>query len=156
VRELDVLQRSLDAIRRDWGGYNARRLDFKGGYPNDSMPEHVSGSSEPGMLELDDTQRKLDDGWKLVRASIQTATIALRGIEHEMAWVVNTTRRPDDPAPRACANQHCPDAKVFNMIDDKPHSLRNGRCEACRKFMERNGRERTTINAYRLASEIAG
>lgn len=154
MREIEALQHSLDWIRANFPTYNERRLDFRGGFSADSMPEHVSGSSEPSMLEQDDTQKRIAEDWQHVRAGLERTRIELRGIESRMAFVVNTTKRPEDPPIKVCANQHCPDSRVFSMVGrDRPQDS-TGRCDPCRQFYKRNQRERTSINAYRVGDDV--
>lgn len=156
----------------------------RGSLPRDSMPEHVAGSSDHDLLPIcskcggegkvrsdvgkvkcaecngsgcggvDELERRVNDGWVKVKAHLSTAMIALRGAEAEMSFVVNATKRPEDPQPKACTNPHCPDARIFTMVGrDRPQDA-HGRCDPCRKYWGRNARERTSQNAYRLQDGV--
>jgi hypothetical protein len=157
-RTIQRLSESLLWIEKHFGLYNQRRLDYRrGNLPTNSLPEHVAGSSEPAMPEEDDLDKRVNDGWRKIRAHLETARVALRGAESEMAYLVNATKRPDDPTPRACANPGCLDTVIYSMIgkDHPPYS--DGRCRACHMYLHKYQRDRGFKN-YELVDgvEVAG
>jgi hypothetical protein len=147
-RTVATIVASVKAIEAQYPIYASRRRDYKrGSLPSNSLPEHVSGSGEPAMPEQDDLDKRGEKDWATIRAAMTIVAYQTRLIESTMAFWVNATKRLEDPDEVHCANPGCPDNKVWSMMPGDRPQRSDRRCEACHKYVKRNGRERTTMRA---------
>lgn len=157
-RQLDDLHIYARYITENHDAYERAMRDYvRGGLPTTSLPTGQH-SNEPALPALDPADQTLLGRKATIDNALTEARRLLEIAERGIRWIITPTKRPDDPDPRHCTNTSCPDDRIFTMIGrDRPQDAA-GRCDACRKFHERNGRERTrrysdilTVDAAQLA-----
>lgn len=160
-RQLDDLQTYATFIVTNHDAYQRAINDYvRGGLPTTSLPTGHH-SNEPALPAFDPADQAILGRQATIDKALTEARRLLEIAERGIRWMITPTKRPDDPEPRSCTNLTCPDNRIFSMIGrDRPQDAA-GRCDACRKFHERNGRERTrkytdilTADAEALAETV--